>query len=318
MSKRGKVSKGKRKGLTTAQKRRNRIVGAIGRWNKKREKSSKLSRKEFWEVYREVSAGYPNTTEAVKAIRQGKFSLSGKSVKGKAGAKGPKRPTRTKENTPNDMFDVFEWFMMREHFEAVDRGSTKLRNGKVVDWAKLGGYFEDTDVFIFKLSDVSGEDFVFTWPTMDSAYFALRGDTLIAQEMAPMSDKPMSTSFTEFSPQPQLVMNIKESVFSEGVFVFDFGLTGTKGKLSGLAKSKVQEEDVPTLEVEKPSEELQEKREERKKEEDAKDKKIEALEQKVAELEKREKEREAKEARERAKDRRAGKRRRKRTRKKRK
>ena len=100
MSKQGKVSKSKRKGLTASQKRRGRIVSAIGRWNKKRGKGSRLNRKEFWEVYREVSAKYPNTTEAVKAIRQGKFSMSGKSVKGKAGGRGPKRPTRTKENTP--------------------------------------------------------------------------------------------------------------------------------------------------------------------------------------------------------------------------
>lgn len=98
MAKRGKVSKIKKKGQTTAQKRRGRIVSAIGRYNKKRERSSRLTRGEFWEVYREVSAGYSNTTEAVKAIRQGKFSLSGKSVKGQA-KKGAKRPTRNKENT---------------------------------------------------------------------------------------------------------------------------------------------------------------------------------------------------------------------------
>tara|TARA_X000001036_G_C20569684_1_gene762093 strand:- start:201 stop:1142 length:942 start_codon:yes stop_codon:yes gene_type:complete len=308
MSKQGKVSKSKRKGLTTSQKRRGRIVSAIGRWNKKRGKGSRLNRKEFWEVYREVSAKYPNTTEAVKAIRQGKFSMSGKSVKGKAGGRGPKRPTRTKENTPNDMFDEFEWFFMREHFEAVDRGSAKLRNGKVVDWAKLGGYFEDKDVIIFKMSDVAGDDFTFMWPDLYAAYFALRGDTKMAQDIAPYSDKPMATNFSKFSPQPQLLMNVKESVIEEGVFVFDFGLTGTSGKLSGLKKTKETDEVTP-LDTEKPSEELQEKREERKKEADTKDKKIEQLEKKVAELEKREKAREAK-------DRRAGKSRRKRTRKK--
>ena len=99
MAKRGKVSKIKRKGLTTAQKRRGRIVSAIGRNNKKRDKSSKLSRGEFWDVYREINAGYSNTTEAVKAIRQGKFSVSGKSVKSK-GKKGTKKiPARNKENT---------------------------------------------------------------------------------------------------------------------------------------------------------------------------------------------------------------------------
>ena len=99
MAKRGKVSKIKRKGLTMAQKRRGRLVSAIGRNNKKRDKSSKLSRGEFWDVYREINAGYSNTTEAVKAIRQGKFSISGKSVKskGKKGAK--KKPARNKENT---------------------------------------------------------------------------------------------------------------------------------------------------------------------------------------------------------------------------
>ena len=100
MSKRGKVSKSKRKGLTTAQKRRGRIVSAIGRWNKKREKGSRLDRKQFWEVYREINEAFPNTTEAVKAVRQGRFALSGKSVKGKAGAKGPKRPIRNIGNTP--------------------------------------------------------------------------------------------------------------------------------------------------------------------------------------------------------------------------
>ena len=100
MSKRGKVSKSKRKGLTTAQKRRGRIVSAIGRWNKKREKGSRLDRKQFWEVYREINEAFPNTTEAVKAVRQGRFALSGKSVKGKAGAKGPKRPARNIGNTP--------------------------------------------------------------------------------------------------------------------------------------------------------------------------------------------------------------------------
>jgi hypothetical protein len=103
MAKRGKVSKIKRKGLTMAQKRRGRIVSAIGRNNKKRDKSSKLSRGEFWDVYREINAGYSNTTEAVRAIRQGKFSVSGKSVKSK-GKKGTKKgtkkiPERTKENT---------------------------------------------------------------------------------------------------------------------------------------------------------------------------------------------------------------------------
>ena len=98
MVKRGKVSKIKRKGLTKAQKRRGRLVSAIGRYNKKRDKSSKLSRGEFWDVYREINAGYSNTTEAVKAIRQGKFSLSGKSVKSQA-KKGAKKPTRNKENT---------------------------------------------------------------------------------------------------------------------------------------------------------------------------------------------------------------------------
>ena len=99
MAKRGNVSKIKRKGLTTAQKRRGRIVSAIGRNNKKRDKSSKLSRGEFWDVYREINAGYSNTTEAVKAIRQGKFSVSGKSVKSK-GKKGTKKiPARNKENS---------------------------------------------------------------------------------------------------------------------------------------------------------------------------------------------------------------------------
>jgi hypothetical protein len=291
MAKRGKVSKSKRKGLTTAQKRRGRIVSAIGRYNKKREKSSRLTRGEFWEVYREVSAGYSNTTEAVKAIRQGKFSLSGKSVKSQA----KKRPTRIKENTPSDMFDAFEWFFMREHFESVDRGSAKLRNGKVVDWGKLGGYFEDTDVFIFKMSDVAGDDFVFMWTNLYAAYFALRGDTKMAQDIAPFSDKPMATNFSKFSPQPQLILNVKESVFSEGVFVFDFALSGTSGRLTGLKKSKETAEVTP-IDVEKPSEELIEKREERKKEEDKKDKKIAELEKKIAELEEKERKREKKSA----------------------
>ena len=99
MAKRGKVSKIKRKGLTMAQKRRGRLVSAIGRNNKKRDKSSKLSRGEFWDVYREINTGYSNTTEAVKAIRQGKFSVSGKSVKSKAQKGGKKIPARNKENT---------------------------------------------------------------------------------------------------------------------------------------------------------------------------------------------------------------------------
>ena len=295
MAKRGKTSNSKRKGQTTAQKRRGRLVSAIGRFNKKRDKSSRLTRGEFWEVYREINGGHPNTTEAVKAIRLGKFGLSGKIVKGK-GQKGRKgRPIRSKENTPSDMFDAFEWFFMREQFEAVDKGSAKLRNGKVVDWAKLGMYFEDTDVFIFKMSDVAGDDFVFLWQNLYAAYFALRGDTKMAQDIAPFSDKPMATNFSKFSPQPQLLLNIKETVFSEGVFVFDFALSGTSGRLTGLKKSKVTE-DVSPIEVEKQSEVLKEKREERKKEEDKKDKKIEELEKKIAELEKKEKKREEKEA----------------------
>ena len=295
MAKRGKVSKIKRKGLTTAQKRRGRIVSAIGRNNKKRDKSSKLSRGEFWDVYREINAGYSNTTEAVKAIRQGKFSVSGKSVKSK-GKKGTKKiPARNKENTPNDMFDAFEWFFMREHFEAVNKGSAKLRNGKIVDWGKLGGYFVDTDVFIFKMSDVAGDDFVFLWTNLYAAYFALRGDTKMAQDIAPFSDKPMATNFSKFSPQPQLLLNIKETVFSEGVFVFDFALSGTSGRLTGLKKSKETAEVTP-IDVDKPSEELIEKREERKKEEDKKDEKIAELEKKIAELEKKERKREEKES----------------------
>ena len=315
MAKRGKVSKIKKKGQTTAQKRRGRIVSAIGRYNKKRERSSRLTRGEFWDVYREVSAGYSNTTEAVKAIRQGKFSLSGKSVKSQA-KKGAKRPTRNKENTPSDMFDAFEWFFMREHFESVDKGSAKLRNGKIVDWAKLGGYFLDTDVFIFKMSDIAGDDFVFIWTNLYNAYFALRGDTKMAQDIAPFSDKPMATNFSKFSPQPQLLINIKESVFSEGVFVFDFSLSGTSGRLTGLKKSKETAEVTP-IDVEKPSEELKGKREQRKKDEDKKDERIAELEKKIAELEKKDKKREQKEAKSRKVVKRSGKRTRKKGRKKR-
>ena len=97
MSKRGKVSSVKRKRLTEAQKRRKRIVGAISRWNRKQGKGKRLNRKAFWETYREVSSNYGNTTEAVRAIRQGRFSLSGLSVKGRAsgtGGKKGKRPRR--------------------------------------------------------------------------------------------------------------------------------------------------------------------------------------------------------------------------------
>ena len=46
--------------------------------------------------------------QAVKAVRQGRFALSGKSVKGKAGAKGPQRPVRNKENT-DWTWSVREW-----------------------------------------------------------------------------------------------------------------------------------------------------------------------------------------------------------------
>ena len=325
MSKRGKVSKSKRKGLTTAQKRRGRIVSAIGRWNKKREKGSRLDRKQFWEVYREINEAFPNTTEAVKAVRQGRFALSGKSVKGKAGAKGPKRPIRNIGNTPDLLKVDFEWFMMREFLDDVNESSKKVKTtGKIVDWKKLGGYFLDSDVLIFKTSDVAGEDFVFLWKDLYPAYFALKGDTLLAQQIAPFTDKPLSLNFSKFSPQPVLKWSPKKSVIGQGVFVFDFALSGIKGKITGYKGKLREDEDDKPLPIEKPSEEIRKKNEERKQAKQEQEEKVDALEkenkalrERLEKLEKKEKEREAREERDRAKDRRAGKGRRKRTRKKR-
>ena len=247
MAKQGKVPRNKRKRLTEAQKRRNRVVKAIGRWNAKREKGSRLDRKGFWATYREVTAQYANTTEAVKAVRQGRFALSGKSVKGKAGAKGkaPKRPVRSRGNAPSTLRDVICWWDLETSLRQSDNESVLTRRG-VVDWGKLGGFFEDDDLIILKFSDYGPNvpDYAFEWKDVTGIVTKLQGDTALAQAVSQYTSKGGQTSLSKIgSPQACFALNEDETLFSEGVFFFDLDAeAGSKGGAGGGARF---EEDVP-------------------------------------------------------------------------
>jgi len=323
MAKQGSGTKRGAKKPTTAQKRRSRVVSAIGRWNGKRDKGSRLNRKEFWEVYREITGKYPNTTEAVKAVRLGKFALSGKSKKGKAGAKGakaPKRPIRTWENGPTGLSGEFFWYDVDDQKEgvilAVNDASVRLRSGKVIDWGKLGGFFEDDDVIILKFSDHSplAPDYVFQFKDIVGIYQKIRADVALNNAYSKDSNnKNPNYGLAGFSPPPQFTINKNESVPSMGIWVFDMD----GGQATTMPSGMDAGDDTPP-EEQGVTPSVQKQIDDAKKEAEKQRKKAEDLQARLDRLEKREKEREAKEARERAKDRRAGKRRRKRTRKKRK
>jgi len=307
MAKKGSGTTKGRKGLTTAQKRRSRIVSAIGRYNKKQDKGARLSRSEFWKVYREVNEGYPNTTEAVKAVRLGKFSLSGKGTAPKSKKRKGVRPQRGWENAPTGIYGSFYWYDIDK---ADDRGvlipiqnaSVKLVTGQVVDWGKVGGFFEDDDVIILRISGYcpSVPDFVFLYKDVVGIYPIYRAK--VANSAAYERCEEVNNQID--STPPVFSINQKQSIPSMGIWVFDLG--------GGF------DDDV---EVEMPIEvapEVQDELEEAKKEAEEQRKKAEELQKRLDRLEKKEKEREAKEARDKAKARRAGKGRRKRTRKKRK
>lgn len=229
-TKRVGTKKGKRK-PTIAQKRRSRIVKAIGRWNGKRETGSRLNRKEFWEVYRDIAKKYPNTTKAVKAVREGRFALAlgraPKSVKRKTAK--IIRPRRTPFNEPTALSDVYCWYDIDDSFEGLE---ARVQNASVidtktkkkVDWGKLGGYFKDDDLIIlrFSLYCKHAKDFVFEWRDRASVYPAIRSDGDLIKAFQKCFPSQNINSLSHLSPQPCFRINEAETAYEAGLFVFDF------------------------------------------------------------------------------------------------
>ena len=189
--------------------------------------------------------------------------MSGKSVKGKTGSgrgKGPKRPTRSVTNSPSGLFDTICWFEVEDDLLAVNQGSRRLKGGKVVDWSKLGGYFEDTDIIILKFSDYGAgvPDYVFEWKNIVGIYSKLRGDVSLARLVSQYTTKPNAQSLSGVgSPHPCFELNLNDSVLSQGVFVFDLdaGLVSQKPSGGGAPtrpapEGKVDVESMDTKELE--------------------------------------------------------------------